>query len=142
MCLHQFDITSLQSPVHRRKKNTIQTSLNEPARCVDTNGLNVRKAENSSRIPYQLWRNMIFAEWMAAADHPHTKAYHVNLVREGYEAKTAREFSQLMSDKFRDRFQQFTWEQIYQLIESQPRLGRLQKYLQTKTAGLKKAFRI
>ena len=130
-----------QGPRKDRSSLTMEELLNiyqdEKLKC-----LNVRKAENSPRIPYQLWRNMIFAEWMAIADHPHTKAYHVNLVREGYEAKTAQEFSGLMSDKFQDRFQQCTWEQIYRTIESQPQLSRLQSYLSTKTAGLKKAFRI
>ena len=104
--------------------------------------LNMRQAASGFRIPYQLWRNMIFAEWMAAADHPHTKAYHVNLVREGYEEKTALEFSGLMSDKFQDRFQQTTWEQVYRMVQDEPRLVRLRRYLQTKTAGLKQAFRV
>ena len=37
-------------------------------------------AQRSNRVHYQLWRNMIFAEWMAKLDHPNTEAFHVNLV--------------------------------------------------------------
>ena len=43
--------------------------------------LDYDRARHASRVHYQLWRNMLFSEWMAREDHPATKAYHVNLVR-------------------------------------------------------------
>ena len=36
MGLHQFHITTLQSPIHRRNIDSIQNTLARPQRCVDT----------------------------------------------------------------------------------------------------------
>ena len=33
-------------------------------------------ARKRNRIHYQLWRNMIFSEWMAYMDHARTEPYH------------------------------------------------------------------
>ena len=54
--------------------------------------LDHRRAARAERVPYQLWRNMVFAEWMAREDHPYTRAFHVNLVREESETVSAEEF--------------------------------------------------
>lgn len=94
------------------------------------------------RVPYQLWRNTVFAEWMAREDHPCTKAYHVNLVRSGYEKDTAAEFQRLVTENQRDRFHRLTWEQIDQRVGQGQELSRLRRYLRTKTAGLVKAFNL
>jgi len=99
-------------------------------------------ARKQSRVYYQLWRNTVFAEWMAREDHPATKAYHVNLVREGYEEASAAEFHGLVRPEFTDRFQRITWEQIYLMLANNGRLSRLCRYLETKTAGLVRAFNL
>ena len=99
-------------------------------------------AHSRSQVYYQLWRNTVFAEWMARADHPATKAYHVNLVREGYEEASAAEFHGLVRPEFADRFRRITWEQIYRMCVEEYRLSRLCRYLETKTAGLVQAFNL
>jgi hypothetical protein len=105
--------------------------------------LDLAKAKSGKRLYYQLWRNMIFAEWMSREDSPTTKAYHFNLVRERREEKSAAEFHELLCDGFRDRFRRITWELIYELAKrSGPKLDRLCTYMETKTASLRKAFRI
>jgi hypothetical protein len=104
--------------------------------------LDTDRAKQSSRIYYQLWRNMMFAEWMARADHPNTKAYHVNLVREGSELQSVGEFQQLIRREFSGRFQRMTWEQVYRDVHRQPGVANLAQYMETKTAGLKRAFSI
>jgi len=103
--------------------------------------LNHPKAVEAPRVAYQLWRNIIFAEWMAAEDHPHTKAYHVNLVRSGFERNTAAEFLNLLNANRKDRFRRLTWEQIYDMT-TEEQLPTLRHYMRTKTAGLKPAFRL
>ena len=103
--------------------------------------LNVGKAVTQSRIHYQLWRNMVFAEWMARRDHEPSKAYHFNLVRAGHDKDSADEFHRLVSEGFKDRFRQVTWEAIYtQAISEGPKLNRLCKYMQEKTTNLQRAF--
>lgn len=104
--------------------------------------LDLKKANVASRIHQQLWRNMIFAEWMAALDHPRTKAWHVNLVRQGYDQPSAAEFQQLVTQPYRDRFQQISWEQIYELYADEKNLEQMKRYLENKTAGLKPAFKL
>ena len=103
--------------------------------------LNVGKAMRQSRIHYQLWRNMVFAEWMARQGTETSKAYHLNLVRAGHDEESAEEFHGLVSEGFKDRFRQVTWEEIYtQAVIEGPKLNRLCKYMQEKTANLQKAF--
>ena len=102
--------------------------------------LDYAMAGEANRIYYQLWRNMIFAEWMAKLDHPSTKPYHVNLVCEGREEQSAREFHRFVKPPFKHRFQRMTWEQIYHKVHGQSVAARLVQYLKTKTAGLQPAF--
>jgi len=102
--------------------------------------LDIAKATQRQRVFYQLWRNMTFAEWMAKLDHPSTKAYHVNLVREGYERESAAEFAMLVPEDRRHHFQRLTWEEIHNMFVDEPAAATLTRYLETKTAGLKPAF--
>jgi hypothetical protein len=104
--------------------------------------LNVGMAESAPRVYHQFWRNTTFAEWMAKEDHPHTKPYHFNLVRRGYDEASAEEFGQLVHPAFKDRFQQTTWESLYEYFRDDPELGTMRRYFETKTAGLKPAFRL
>ena len=99
-------------------------------------------ARKRDRIPHQLWRNTVFSEWMAYMDHPRTKPYHVNLVRSGFERESAQEFGSMVRPGVRDCFQRITWEQIFCWCVGEPKLARLRRYLDAKTAGLTKAFRI
>jgi hypothetical protein len=96
----------------------------------------------ASQVHYQLWRNMTFSEWMAREDHPQTKAFHVNLVRKGFEKASAAEFQRLLNPAFRDRFRRLTWEGIYRFFAGDPALETMRRYLETKTAGLVRAFNI
>ena len=104
--------------------------------------LDHEQARSASQVYYQLWRNMFFSEWMAREDHSATKAYHVNLVRRGYEKESAAEFHGLVKPEFKDRFQRITWEQIHHIYAADPRLSTLCHYLETKTAGLVRAFHL
>jgi hypothetical protein len=57
--------------------------------------LDVGKATRQPRIHYQLWRNTVFAEWMAQQGHDSSKAYHLNLVRAGHDKKVRKNFTDL-----------------------------------------------
>jgi hypothetical protein len=101
--------------------------------------LNHSKAHSSDRIHYQLWRNMVFAEWMARLASPRTQPYHANLVRRRYELEANPEFSELLAADSCNRFRVCCWEFIINACENlRPQV--LGHYLQTKTARLQKAF--
>lgn len=104
--------------------------------------LDYERAHRASQVHYQLWRNMTFSEWMAHEDHPKTRAFHVNLVREGYEKASAAQFHSLVKPDFDDRFRRITWESIYRFFSGTPDLSMMLRYLETKTAGLMRAFRL
>jgi hypothetical protein len=103
--------------------------------------LNMDLAQQCERIPYQLWRNTVFADWMALQESPQTKPYHVNLVREGYEHESQKAFSALLNELYRDRFQPATWEAIYAWLVASSHCDRLRHYMEQKTANLVKALR-
>lgn len=101
------------------------------------------KAQEAERVHYQLWRNMVFAEWMALTDGMQTRAYHANLTRAGREVGSCAEFHKLVRPDFSDRFVQIAWEDIYHLVVADDTsLGTLRGYLENKTAGLRQAFRV
>lgn len=103
--------------------------------------LNIKEAKKRQRIHYQLWRNTVFAEWIARQDHEKSQAYQINLVRAGQDEDSASEFHGLVSEGFQNRFRQVTWEQIYKYAETQrPKLIGLCRYMHEKTANLQKAF--
>src|SRR5439155_1560531 len=82
--------------------------------------LDLDRARSSDLIYYQLWRNLIFSEWMARQDSPTTRAYHANLVRAGYEHESTAQFSQLLRPEFADRFTRLTWENLFVLTQLEP----------------------
>ena len=86
--------------------------------------LDYDRARMASQVHYQLWRNMTFSEWMAREDHRQTKAFHVNLVREGFEKASAADFHKLVNPDFTDRFRRLTWESIYRFFVGTPALSR------------------
>lgn len=105
--------------------------------------LDCKLASSRKQVAYQLWRNMIFAEWIAREDGCGTEPYHANLVRQGLEVQSAAEFHTLLSPDRRHCFRQITWEQIYQIAKDNCReLDRLCRYMEDKTASLARAFQI
>ena len=58
--------------------------------------LNYTHARSQNRIHYQLWRNMVFAEWMAKLEGERTTAYHVNLLRSGHGKEDWKQFSRAL----------------------------------------------
>jgi hypothetical protein len=101
--------------------------------------LDYAKARGSHSILYQLWRNTVFAEWMALRDSAQTVAAHVNLVREAGVTDDARAFDALLADTKSSHFGQVTWETLQTRIPSD--LPQLLSYLDNKTCYLAKAFR-
>jgi hypothetical protein len=103
--------------------------------------LDYAKARSKDRVPYQLWRNMVFAEWMTLRDGLSCRAYHVNLVRNGFEAESAAMFSSLTAAVFADRFRRYTWEELTrQLGNCCP--AHLGTYLDKKTARLRQSLNL
>lgn len=105
--------------------------------------LDTETARGRDRVPYQLWRNTVFADWMALRDSETTKAFHINLVRHGAEEDTATEFDGLLREKYRDCFQRVIWENIHRWGNGRSSdLDRLCCYMEQKTAKLRKAFQV
>jgi hypothetical protein len=102
--------------------------------------LDVAKARRSERVYYQLWRNVTFAEWMARDAGRGTTAYVANLTRAGRESESCEHFRALMNPETAGRFVHLSWEDIYRRTAVTPGLSRLRRYLETKTAGLVRAF--
>lgn len=132
----------VRGPRKNRQSLTFHELLNiysDPAlRILDT-----QAARSRGRVHYQLWRNMVFAEWMAGHDDPPARAYHFNLVRAGYEEQVTAEFQGLISASFRDRFRRVTWESIYHTaVDEGESLSTLCTYMKQKSANLRPAFRI
>jgi len=105
--------------------------------------LNLIAGKEADRVHYQLWRNMVFAEWMALSAGSQTRAYHASLTRAGKEAESCAEFRGLIHPEFGDRFVHIAWEDIYFLLdESDASHADRRRYFQTKTTGLQQAFRV
>jgi hypothetical protein len=86
---------------------------------------------------------MVFAEWMAQQGGKMMMAYHASLTRAGTENDSCDHFRQMVHLEYRDRFVHITWEDLFGLCDPQlPRVGCLRGYLETKTAGLRQAFRL
>lgn len=103
--------------------------------------LDVSKAREAPRVFYQLWRNMIFAEWMAMYEGQGAKAFHASLTRAWCENESCSEFSQLIRPGYEDRFAHVFWEDLFVLSGLKWRkLNRLQLYMLTKTISLEPAF--
>ena len=103
--------------------------------------LDVEKSRRAERVYYQLWRNMVFAEWMALAGNHGTRAFLSNLTRAGSEQESCEHFRRFIRPDFASRFTQIGWENVYNLtmIDVAP-LSCLRQYMTTKSAGLVQAF--
>jgi len=97
-------------------------------------------AEREPRLPYQLWRNMVFAEWMANADSSVTEPFLLNLVRRSHDHRSHDVLSSVIDPRFQHRLLRLDWEHAICAILDQGADQRLVNYLATKTAGLRLAF--
>jgi hypothetical protein len=103
--------------------------------------LDFDKLHTAERIPSQLFRYIVFGEYMARLDGPDTQAYLANLVRAGQEHQSTSEFQQFLRPEYPDRFTRLTWETIYALSGLHWRkLTRLQQYMLSKPIGVTGGF--
>ena len=134
--------------VYRRDKKTklLDLTLDQLVNIYSDQSLKIMDFDRARRRDSgysQLHRNMVFAEFMARRDAPTTRAYHVNLVREGFEEGACEGFLDVVRHEYHDRFEQITWEQVYQVIEKRrPRTDHLCRYLEQKTERFRPAFRV
>jgi hypothetical protein len=99
------------------------------------------KAREMERVYYQLWRNVLFSEWMARADRLGTKAYFANLTRRGHENDSFHDFTQVIRPEFIGRITHISWEDLWVIAGmAGGKLALLQEYLLGKTANLRPAF--
>ena len=123
-------------------------------KCPDARKLIDRQALTKGVLHSQLFRNVIFAAWMAQQEG---KEWHVvNLISKtqwfGRERTPQRDYdfndptnsiADYLYPDFHDHFTFYTWEELYrEIIEGQPNLEDLAIYLRGKTAHLKPAFDI
>lgn len=99
------------------------------------------RAHLEATVHYQLWRNLIFAEWMGVQGDTPTPAYLMSLTRQGHDVESCRAFAELLSPSLQNRFRQFAWETMLEVIPAgSPSLSTLTAYFRSKTASLHQAF--
>ena len=99
------------------------------------------KARAAERVHYQLWRNLVFAEWMAGIRKDATPAFLGSLTRRGQEQESCREFGLLLNEGYRNRFNHISWEGLLATcLGGSPSLETLAAYMKSKTTKLKAAF--
>lgn len=135
------------NPVYKRgpRANSQSLTLNELIEIYQDPGLRTLDlviANDSPQIHYQLWRNMIFAEWMAGLDGNQVEHLVVNLVCDLSENHVVQQFRQLINPAKEKTFMRFTWEAIHYWTRQHPKLTTLSKYIEQKTAGLRPAFNL
>jgi hypothetical protein len=96
--------------------------------------LDIDRARSAAFVHYQLWRNFIFAGWMALGGGE--SAYLGNLTRKGREDESCAAFARLIRPVHADRFRHVSWEDIFLCGAEDLRLATMRRYLQTKTAYL------
>ncbi|MBY0232267.1 MAG: hypothetical protein K2W96_23555 [Gemmataceae bacterium] len=105
--------------------------------------LDLEKAKASEAVAYQMWRNTVFSEWMAAKSAPGTRAYFTNLVRAGSEIESFEHFFQLVRPEYAGRVTRVRWEDLFILASIYGnKLLRLRRYLAEKTLNLRPAFQL
>ncbi len=127
-----------RDPQSLTKDELLQIYADRSLRMIDR-----EKAREANRIPYQLYRNLQFAEYMARLDGPNTLPFLANLTRQSSENETFELFFRLVRPEYADRIGHVFWEQLFVLAGlAGGRMRRLQEYLLTKTANLRPAFRL
>lgn len=135
-----------ENPVYRPgpRKDKQSLTLEELIKIYDDPALRIIDREKAHRmecIPYQLYRNMQFADYMAYLDSPRTIPFLANLTRQGSENASFEQFFRLIRPEYANRAVHLFWEQLFTIAGlSGGRLRRLQQYMLTKTANLKPAF--
>jgi hypothetical protein len=105
--------------------------------------LDTERARDAGAVASQLWRNTVFAQWMAAHASPGTRPYFVNLVRRGHEIDSFHRFSQLVRPEFLGQVNRLSWEDLWVLAGlAGRRLATLREFLVVKSANLVAAFRL
>jgi hypothetical protein len=102
--------------------------------------LDVSKARRADRVYSQLWRNMVFTEWIAGSAGHGTRAYVSNLTKGGQDGPSHEQFHRLMKPDSSARFVPLWWEQIFFRMTEPQGLARVRQYLINKSAGLLPAF--
>lgn len=103
--------------------------------------LDLEKARASEAVAYQLWRNVVFSEWMAHHAAPGTRPFMCNLTRAGCEVDSFEHFHRLVRPEYADRVTRIRWEDLYLLASIHGnRLLRLRQYMAEKTLNLRPAF--
>ena len=62
---------------------------------------------------YQLWRNVVFAEFMAQLAPKGTVAYFANLTKRGFENDSFGHFQNMMRPEFAGRISHISWEDLF-----------------------------
>lgn len=142
--LIEVKFTSSNPSYRRDKAKLLDLTLDQLVQIYQWPGMRLlalEEAHRRDRIHYQLYRNILMADFISQLDSDNTEPYVANLIREGYEADVCEPMLTLMPAAHRHRFEQITWEQVYRLaLESG--MSRLCDYLRNKTARLKPAFKI
>jgi hypothetical protein len=127
----------------RDAKSLTKNELLDIYQDADLQMLDVQKARRAERVYYQLWRNMVFAEWMAHRVDRGVLSYFANLTRVGEENESCGSFREQVRPDYAGRFAHIPWEDICDLCTPEHRqLWQLRRYLETKTAGLVQAFHV
>jgi len=125
----------------RNEQSLTKTELLDIYQDPQLGALDLDRARKAERVFYQLWRNMVFAEWMAKQDGGQTRAHMVSLTRAGKEMDSCQHFRQMLQPDFRDWFHHESWESIRdECVRGHPQLRKLLRFLEDKTASLRPAF--
>ena len=103
--------------------------------------LDASRAKCCQNLGGQLWRNMVFAEWMAGLSNHSTPAFLGNLTRRSQEHESCDEFATLLNEGYRSRFIHISWEELLETcLDDAGSLETLATYMRSKTASLHQAF--
>lgn len=127
-----------QDGSRKDEKSLTKTELIDIYQDSQVDLLDIEQARRARFIHYQLWRNLIFAGWMALAGGE--RAYLGNLTRKGREDDSCEAFAKLIKPGGTECFRHISWEDICRVGAKEPSLATLRRYLETKTAYLSKAF--
>ena len=106
-----------------------------------TEMLNREKALQADMVYYQLWRNTIFAEYMASLASKGTTPFFVNLTRRGYENDSFNHFVDLVNQEHKHQVVHIFFEDLFTIAGlTGGKLDLLREYMLTKTANLQPAF--
>jgi hypothetical protein len=125
----------------RDAKSLTKNELLDIYQDADLQMLDVEKARQAKRVYYQLWRNVVFAEWMVHAAEPGTSAYVANLTRARQEKQSCKHFQALMDPESAGHFVELSWEEINTRLNYLRDISEMRRYMEMKTAGLRPAFR-